>query len=80
MKKHLSMTDMIVIITTAVLFILALFMKGLTKELLLEAGVLLVSIKLILMNHKSSSLNERILKKLDQINRQLSESDNKKSD
>ena len=74
------MTDMIVIITTAVLFILALFMKGLTKELLLEAGVLLVSIKLILMNHKSSSLNERILKKLDQINRQLSESDNKKSD
>ena len=80
MKKHISVTDLIVIITTAVLFILALFMKGLTKELLLEAGVLLVSAKLILMNYKTSSVNERILKKLDQINQQLSESDNKKSD
>ena len=80
MKKHLSKTDLIVIITTAVLFILALFMKGLTKELLLEAGVLLVSVKLILMNHKSASANERILQKLDQINRQLSDSDNKISD
>ena len=79
MKKYLSVTDMIVIITTAVLFILALFMKGLTKELLLEAGVLLVSTKLILMNYKSSSVNESILKKLDQINQQLSESDNNKS-
>jgi cell division protein FtsW (lipid II flippase) len=77
MTKYLSKTDLIVIIITAVLFIIALFMKGFTKELLLEAGVLLVSIKLILMNHKNASVNEIILKKLEQINQQLEKGESK---
>ncbi|NND51351.1 MAG: hypothetical protein HKN54_03035 [Flavobacteriaceae bacterium] len=80
MKKHLSTTDLIVIVITAVLFIVALFVKGFTKELLLEAGVLLVSIKLILMNHKSALKNKLILKKLDEINQRVTVLDNKKSD
>ena len=49
MKEHLDFGSLIVIITTCVLFILALFTKGFTHDLLLEAGVFLVSVKLIMM-------------------------------
>ena len=76
MKKYLSITDMIVIIVTALLFVIALFMKGFSKELLLEVGILLVSIKLILMNHKSASANEKIFEELNQIKKRLSKTDN----
>ena len=71
MKKHLNLTEILVITITAILFIVAIFMKGFTKDLLLEAGVLLVSIKLILMNHKNASSNKKILKELDKIKQRL---------
>ncbi|NNC95421.1 MAG: hypothetical protein HKN92_07650 [Chitinophagales bacterium] len=74
MKKYLSTTDITVILITAILFIVALFVKGLTKEILLEAGVLLVSVKLILMHHKVASTSDKILKQLDQINSKLADS------
>lgn len=67
MKNYFSLTDLIVILVTAILFIAAIFLKGLTKDLLLEAGVLLVSIKLILMGHKNASFIEQILKELREI-------------
>jgi hypothetical protein len=41
-----------VMAVTLVLFIVALFVKGLSRDLLLEAGVFLVSVKLIMMAHK----------------------------
>jgi hypothetical protein len=44
----------IVIALTLVLFLISAFIKGFTHELLLEAGVFLVSIKLILMAQKNS--------------------------
>jgi hypothetical protein len=46
---------MIVLLVTLILFTLALFLKGLTHDLFLEAGVFLVSMKLIIMAFKSSS-------------------------
>src|SRR5438045_2524576 len=46
----------VVIALTLILFIVALFIQGLTHELLLEAGVFLVSVKLILMSYKNSVL------------------------
>ncbi len=49
MVKYISA---LVIILTFVLFVLALFTKGLTHDLLLEAGVFLVSAKLIIMAYK----------------------------
>lgn len=73
MKKSTNLTDKIVIITTLALFIVALFVKGLTKEILLEAGVLLVSIKLLLMNHKNALANQKTSEKLDKIIQELSE-------
>ena len=67
MKTHLSWTELFVISLTIMLFIVALFVKGLTKDLLLEAGVLLVSVKLIIMNHKSAEHKEKIVKDLEEI-------------
>jgi hypothetical protein len=66
-KHPLGLTSLVVIILTFVLFVVALFVKGWTKELLLEIGVFLVSVKLILMNLKNARAVEGIEKKLDQL-------------
>lgn len=55
MKKYFDTGSLIVIIATFTLFVAALFSKGLTHDLLLEAGVFLVSVKLILMSYKTGS-------------------------
>jgi hypothetical protein len=54
MRKHFDTGSLIVIVITFVLFVVALFTKGLTHDLLLEAGVFLVSVKLIMMAYRSS--------------------------
>lgn len=41
--------------------------KGFTHDLLLEAGVFLVSIKLIRMGYKNSVINTKILNELSDI-------------
>ena len=46
MKNYLDTTNILVIVVTFILFAIALFATGFTKDLLLEAGVLLVSVKL----------------------------------
>jgi hypothetical protein len=51
--RHYDPWSLIVIVLTLALFILALIIKGFTHEVLLEAGVFLVSAKLILLSHKS---------------------------
>ena len=79
MKNYLSNADLIVIVITFLLFVIALFTKGLTHDLLLEAGVLLVSIKIIMMNHKNIISNKVIMKELDEIKQTLIEiKENKK--
>ena len=55
------------IILTLVLFIAALFVKGLTHDLLLEAGVFLVSVKLVLMSYKSGVATDAIRSELTAI-------------
>lgn len=79
MKKYLSLADIVVIIITLLLFIIALFAKGFTHDLLLEAGVLLVSIKIIMMNYKNIQSNKSMLKELDYIKETLLELKNKKN-
>jgi hypothetical protein len=49
MSKHFDTGTISVIIITFVLFAMALFTKGFTHDLLLEAAVFLISVKLILM-------------------------------
>lgn len=62
--SHFDLSSLVVVFLTLALFLLALFMKGFTQEVLLETGVFLVSVKLILMSHKNSvsakMLDERL--------------------
>lgn len=56
-----------VMLLTVGLFTLSLAVKGFTHELFLEAGVFLVSAKLILMAGKNAASEERIERELSQI-------------
>lgn len=67
MKKHFDYRSVIVIIITFVLFILALFTKGFTHELLLESGVFLVSVKLIMMAYQNSVYINELKNELKEI-------------
>ncbi len=67
MKKFLDPASIAVILITLVLFIAALFYKGFTHDLLLEAGVFLVSVKLILLAYKNSVFINNVNKELNQI-------------
>ena len=53
MNRHIDIGSYTVIGVAFILFIVALFVKGFTHDLLLEAGVFLVSLKLIIMCYKS---------------------------
>ena len=66
-SKHFDSGSLAVIIITFILFALALFTKGFTHDLLLEAGVFLVSVKLILMAYKNSTSTQQVDSKLDAI-------------
>jgi hypothetical protein len=61
----------ITIVLSCGLFVLALFLKGFTHELLLEAGVFLVSLKLILMAKKNTETENRLEQHLTQIEKLL---------
>ena len=62
--KRLDAASRTVVAITLVLFVVALFVKGLGHDVLLEAGVFLVSVKLILMSWKNAAaagaLNDRL--------------------
>lgn len=71
MKKHLDLSNTIVIALTFILFVIALFSTGFTKDLLLEAGVLLISVKIIILGASNKISNMEIIKKLDEISEKL---------
>ena len=71
MNEHFDTGSLIVIIVTFALFTVALFTKGFTHDLLLEAGILLVSVKLIVMAYKISVSNKEITKELHEIKKIL---------
>jgi hypothetical protein len=53
-SKHLDFGSQVVIVLTLLLFVWALFLKGFTHELFLEAAVFLVSVKLMLLSYRNS--------------------------
>ena len=71
MNKHFDTPTIITIIITFVLFTFALFTKGLTHDLLLEAGVFLVSVKLILMSYNNNVTTQKVLKELRDIKNRM---------
>jgi Flp pilus assembly protein TadB len=66
-QRHLDIGSRLVILVTFVLFVVALFIKGLGHDLLLEGGVFLVSVKLIMMAYKNSVATRQLNDRLDQL-------------
>ena len=56
---------------TLALFVVALFEKGLTHDLLLEAAVFLVSAKLVLLSYKASVNNDAVAGQLAEMSKSL---------
>ena len=67
MSKHVDLNSLTIIVITFLLFFIALFVKGLSHDILLEAGVLLVSIKLIMMAYKHRVYINEINEELQEI-------------
>jgi hypothetical protein len=69
--EHLDFGSRLVIAITAVIFIAAIFFKGFGHDVLLEAGVFLVSVKLIMMAYKNSVAARQLTDRLDGLHETL---------
>jgi len=56
-----------IIVITFCLFVAAIFTKGLTHDIFLEAGVFLISVKIILLSYRNNTMVKDIQKQLDDI-------------
>lgn len=63
----LDMGSIIIMGLTLFLFLLALFTKGLTHDILLEAGIFLISVKLINTTYVLHLATKQIEAKVDEI-------------
>ncbi|MBL8027219.1 MAG: hypothetical protein JNL74_12445 [Fibrobacteres bacterium] len=72
--KYFDFGTIVVIVMTFILFAMALFFTGFTHDLLLEAGVFLVSVKLIIMSYKTSVASRDIYRELREIKKLLNDS------
>lgn len=73
-KATLDTANSAVISITFVLFAVALFVKGFTHDLLLEAGVFLVSVKLIIATYQNKMIGKEVLRRLEMIESKLDKS------
>ncbi len=80
MNKSIDRGSFLVAAITLGLFIAALFTKGLSHDLFLEAGVFLVSVKLIIMAYRNSVSIGSLDRKLDAILAKLSKPADKTGD
>ena len=69
--RYIDSWSWVVIAITLALFLVGLFLKGLAHDLFLEAGVFLISVKLILMAYKNGVTTEALKSKLDEIHAAL---------
>ena len=71
--RYFDAGSLLVILFTFILFVTAVFVKGITHDLLLEAGVLLVSVKLIMMAYRNSLNYKDIKNELEEIKQIIQE-------
>ena len=71
MSKHLDRSTQLTLAITPALFVVALFEKGFTHDLLLEAAVFLVSAKLVLLSYKASVNNDAVAGQLAEMSKSL---------
>ena len=67
MSKHVDLNSLTIIFITFLLFFIALFVKGFTHDMLLEAGVLVISIKLIMMAYQHRVYIDELKEDLQEI-------------
>jgi hypothetical protein len=79
-NRFIDTGSLIVAVVTLLFFVTALFAKGLTHDLFLEAGVFLVSVKIILMAHRNGVATRDLNQKLDKVLASLTTLDNTRSD
>jgi hypothetical protein len=65
--EYLDAGSLLVIFITLLLFLIALAEKGFTHDMLLEAGVFLISVKLIMMAYKNGKQEAALQAKLDRL-------------
>ena len=65
--RYLDRTSWATVFITLALFVTAVFVKGIGHDLLLEAGVFLVSVKLVLMSYKHSVTTDRLAVRLQEL-------------
>ena len=70
-NRRFDLGTVIVIGITLLLFVIALFEKGFTHDMLLKAGVFLVAVKLIMMSYRNSLATRDLRDKLDAIQQAL---------
>ena len=79
LRYYFDVSSIFIILLTLVLFLAALYFTGFTHDLLLEAGVFLVSVKLILMSYKNKVSADELHLELAEIRRLLNELNQKNS-
>jgi len=67
MKRRMDNGSLIIALITLVLFLAALFTKGLSHDLFLEAGVFLVSVKIFMGGYRNNQAIAHLDGKLDMI-------------
>lgn len=72
-RHYFDAGSLLVIFITFALFTAALYFTGFTHDLLLEAGVFLVSVKLILMSYKNTMASDKLHNELVEIRSLLQE-------
>jgi hypothetical protein len=70
-RRLLDLGSNLTLVVTLVLFAVALFVTGLSHDLLLEAGVFLVSVKLVIAGRKQELVAEEMRAELREIHRLL---------
>ncbi len=70
-EKRLDFWSSVTLAVTLVLFVVSMFVHGFGHELLLEAGVFLVSMKLVIGGRKVELSTERLEQRLERIERAL---------
>ncbi len=74
LQRGIDVASWLTLIVTVGLFSISLFEKGFTHDILLEAGVFLVSIKLVLASHREQIETKTINRKLDVLLRERARS------
>jgi len=78
-RKHFDLGSLVVIAVTFILFVSAVFTKGFTHDILLEAAIFLVSVKLIIMAYKNIDATDSLHQKLGEIYKKVTAIESRQS-